>query len=156
MIQRIQSVYLLLSGASVMLMFFFPVAWYYGEFHTLSFFVHRIVNHVPASEPLFQASYTIIPLVLSLMLSAMPVGIIFGFRNLERQLKLTRLHMMLLLVFITLILFYYADAIGSKANTVPEYAFGIFLPLIGLIFNYLAQRGISRDMRIIRSADRIR
>lgn len=140
----------------MVLLFFFPLAWYYGELHTLTFYVHRIVDHVPASEPLFASSFSIIPLLFTLLLAAMPVVIIFAYRNLERQLKLTRLLMMLLLVFIALIFFYYADAIGAKAHTTPEYAFGIFLPLIGLVFNYLAQRSISRDIRLIRSADRIR
>lgn len=156
MIQRIQSVYLLLSGASIALMFFFPIAWYYGELHTLSFYIYGIIDHVPVNEPLFQSSFALIPLVFSLLLIVVPVVIIFSYRNLDRQLKLTRLHMMLLLVFIALIFFYYADAIGFKVNASPQYAFGVFLPLIGLVFNYLAQRGIGRDIRLIRSADRIR
>lgn len=156
MIQRIQSVYLLLSGVSIANMFFFPIAWYYGELHTLTFYIHGVVDHVPVNEPLFQSSFSLIPLVFSLLLIVVPVIIIFSFRNLARQLKLTRLHMMLLLVFIALIFFYYADAIGFKVNTSPQYAFGVFLPLISLVFNYLAQRGIGRDIRVIRSADRIR
>lgn len=156
MIQRIQSVYLLLSGASVAIMFLFPIARYYGELHTLSFFVHKIVDHVPASEPIFNQSFIAIPLVFTLLLTLIPVLIIFSFRNLERQLRLTRIHMMLLLVFVALIFFYYADAIDVRVNASPQYDFGIFLPLIAMVFNYLAQRGIGRDINIIKSANRIR
>jgi hypothetical protein len=156
MIQRLQSVYLLLSGLSLVLMFFFPIAWYYGELHTLTFFVHRIVDHVPASEPLFDSSFTILPLLFTLLLAVMPVAIIFSFKNLDRQLKLTRIHMMLLLVFIALLFFYYTDAIATKAGTTAQYSFGVFLPLIALVFNYMAQRGIGGDIRLIRSSDRIR
>lgn len=116
MIQRLQSVYLLLSGLALVFMFFFPIAWYYGEFHTLTFYVHKIVDHVPASDPLFDSSFSLLPLILVLMLAVMPVTIIFSFRNLDRQLRLTRVHMMLLLVFIALLFFYYTDAIASKAG----------------------------------------
>lgn len=138
------------------LLFFFPIAWYYGELHTLTFYIHLIKDHVPSAEPLFAKGFLTVPVIFTIALIVMPVVLIFGYRNLEQQLRLTRIHMMFLLVFIALLFFYYTEAIATKVNASAEFSFGIFLPLIALIFNYLTQRGIIRDIRLIRSVDRIR
>jgi len=41
-------------------------------------------------------------------------------------------------------------------NIYGEYKYGIYLPVIALIFNLLANRFIRRDEKLVRSVDRLR
>jgi ABC-type polysaccharide transport system permease subunit len=56
------------------------------------------------------------------------------------------------------IFFFYIPMIEKKISIVPDYskAFGIYLPLVALVFLIMANRAIKRDDKLVRSADRLR
>jgi hypothetical protein len=156
MIQRIQSVYLFLAFLSGVVLFFFPIAWYYGEVNTLEFFVCRIVDHVPSNVPLF-GKYFLLPLsALNLVSALFSFFLIFLYKKLNRQYKLIRLNILLIIIYIGAVFFYYSDNIGSVVNSTAQFGVGAFLPLISLVFLVLAMRGINSDIKLLRSVDRLR
>jgi hypothetical protein len=156
MIQRIQSVFLLLTAIFAVFQFFFSVAWFYGDLNTIQFFVHRIVDHVPMNEPLFTA-YFLIPIILiASILVLLPLLTIFSYRNLSRQLKMIRAIILMTLLQIGLMFFFYVDRISRIVSASPEYGFGVFIPLIIFVFAYLSLKGVQKDIKLLRSVDRLR
>jgi hypothetical protein len=83
--------------------------------------------------------------------------ILFLFKNLKQQLKFARLnYVLIVLSFFGIYSSIYNATIGLNGNSEQNYTVGLFLPLLALIFNFLACRGIKRDIDLIGSADRLR
>ncbi|MDA3943900.1 MAG: DUF4293 domain-containing protein [Bacteroidetes bacterium] len=154
MIQRIQTVFLFLAAVASGLIFFFPLAWF-NDF-TVQFFVTHVQDFVPGSELIF-SEFSLLPLaILSAIVTVLPLLIIFMYKNLNGQLRLIRLSILFNLTLIGLVFFYYVEQIKLVTGSEPAYKFGIFLPLIALVFLFLALRGVRKDFKLIRSADRLR
>lgn len=156
MIQRIQSVYLFLAFLSGIILYFFPIAWYYGELYTLEFLVCRITDHVPSNEPLFDKFFLVPLSALNLVSSLFSLFLIFLYKKLNRQYKLIRLNILLIIIYIGAVFFYYSDTIATIVNSPAQFGVGAFLPLISLVFLILAMRGINSDIKLLRSVDRLR
>jgi len=156
MIQRIQTLFLFFAALASGLLFFFPVAQYFGEQHTLTFYVTHIHDFVPGNTPLFTSAFLLPLSVIGALVTVMPLLIIFMYKNLGGQLRLVRLNILLNLVLIGLMFFYYAEELQIKTAVEADYDIGVFLPLIALVFLFLAMRGIKHDIKLIRSADRLR
>jgi hypothetical protein len=156
MIQRLQSVYLFLAFLSGLILYFFPIAWYYGELNTLEFFVCRITDHVPSNTALFGSKFLLPLSLLNLICTLFSLILIFLYKNLNRQYKLVRLNILLVIIYIGVVFFFYSDKIGNTVNVPAQFGFGAFLPLITLIFLILAMRGINSDIKLLRSVDRLR
>jgi uncharacterized membrane protein YidH (DUF202 family) len=156
MIQRIQSVFLLLAALSMSLLFVFPIAWYFGLNHTIEFFIFRLKDHVPDNTPLVESTFLLPLIILTILIIALALLSLLMFRNMAKQLKLTRIGLFFVLVQIAALFFYYVENIAKRVGEDANYEFGIFLPVIGLLFFFLAIRSIQRDIKLIRSADRLR
>ncbi len=72
------------------------------------------------------------------------------------QLKLIRFGLFLNIALIAAIFFFYTNQISKAVLDDPDYKFGIYLPIITLLFIILAMRGVQKDIKLIRSADRLR
>ena len=116
MIQRIQSVYLLLAGV-------FPALAFIGDLP------HWCIA------------------VLLALLIALPLYTIFRFANRKQQVGLCNCNFALVAL--------YAIAYGFICY---QTAFSVWLalPLVSLVFVWLARRAIKRDEALVRAADRIR
>lgn len=156
MIQRIQSVYLLLSIFALGLTFFFPLMAYYGDLHTYQFNLIEMQNLVPNSVNDFKNLFTMPLLAVLGFILLLSILIIFKYRNRKLQLQLTRINMLLNLVLIIAIFFGYSRYIQSVIDVEEQFKTGAFFPLISLVFLVLAYRGIKKDDDLIRSTDRLR
>ncbi len=156
MIQRIQTLFLFFAALASGLLFFFPVAQYYGEQHTLAFYVTHIQDFVPGNAVLFSSSFLLPLSIIGALVTVLPLLIIFMYKNLGGQLRLVRLTILFNLVLIGLMFFYYAEELKVKTAVEADYDLGVFLPLIALVFLFLAMRGIKHDIKLLRSADRLR
>ena len=156
MIQRIQSVFMAVASISAVLLFFFPIAWYYGEVHTLAFFIYRVREYVPGAVHVTGFSFLLPLVLLNGVLIVLPIAAIFRYKNLKLQYSLMRLNMFLSIVMVAAILLFYTARIGKIIQEDPSYEFGAFMPLLAMVFSFLAMRGIRSDLRLLRSADRIR
>lgn len=154
MIQRIQTLYLLLVTGLVACTALLPLASFAagGEEFSLQAFGLRS----SAAETVQPALYLGILLALAFVL---PLATIFLYRRRMLQFRLCAAEMALLLgAQIMAGIYCY---LGYRTSAVFEFhAMNVkpplVLPLIAMPFDYLAMRGILRDERLVRSLDRIR
>jgi hypothetical protein len=145
MIQRIQSLYLLLVIIAYILLFFFPIAIYANQNGEIinSFSLLKITTGNPNAT---------IPLMVAVILLAIAVVVtIFLFKKRLLQIKITAI-ILLANMGLVVALFYSAGKIGANAT----YDAGMYIALIPLVFLVLANRSIRRDEKMVRSTDRLR
>ena len=136
MIQRIQTVYLLISAIiSAGLIFVFHLWTTQAE---VPFF---------AQENVYYFGLFIASAVLSLIS-------IFSYKNRKSQFMLGRLN--IILNFILLGLFVYQSLNISGEADVSEKGIGILLPIFSIVFLVLANKAIKKDEELVKSVDRLR
>ncbi|MGR7812212.1 DUF4293 domain-containing protein [Lacinutrix undariae] len=136
MLQRIQTIYLLLSaGISAGLIFVFHL-WTTNE--GLPFY---------AQDDKLYLGLFIASAVLSLVS-------IFRYNNRKSQFVLGRLN--IILNFILLGLFVYQSLNISGEANVSEKGIGILLPIFSIVFLVLANKAIKKDEDLVKSVDRLR
>jgi len=158
MIQRIQSVFLLLLALAMLSVLFLPI---WSKFDPIS--KQTIV--LTATQLAYQkadagtaaptATWPIA--VLAVASAAVAVLEIFQFRNRFNQLKLGALNF--LLIVGTIGAGFYYSGVGERLLNIKipgEFAAGFYLPTLALLLNLLANRFIRNDERLVRSQDRLR
>ena len=146
MIQRIQSLYLLLAaGAGI-------ATWFLDLFKAT-------LNDNTVSYFNAQSSYLVF--VVYMLIVALALFCIFLFKNRKLQFRLTVLNIFLAIGAIALQYFKVQDFANSlqangKLISSSSYLPGAFLPVLILIFLILAARGIYKDEKLIKSLDRLR
>ncbi|KAF0195311.1 MAG: hypothetical protein FD166_3027 [Bacteroidetes bacterium] len=157
MIQRLQSLYLAIAAAAIAIAFFFPIITYLNDAQIwLEIYLKGIKDN--SSPQLGINGSMLLPLQVMAVLSIiLAVTAIFLFKNRKSQMKLVRLGIVLVLVEIALIFFYYANMLAKVSSTVPDFNHaGIYLLLVSLVMFVLANRGIMKDDKLVRAADRLR
>ncbi|HAZ01308.1 MAG TPA: DUF4293 domain-containing protein [Marinilabiliales bacterium] len=147
MIQRIQSIYLLIAALVTVAIYWFPLA----TFDTYIVYACHIEKPENAQALLSMVPLAAFPLVGTLL----AIFSIFKFKNRMLQLKLNRLNMLVLLTSMAIeaVLYFRIETL-VPAQGKPGFA--SILPLVAICFIWLANRGIKHDERLVRSADRIR
>jgi hypothetical protein len=147
MIQRIQSVYLLISTILIGLLFLLPFAEIAKDGAIYLFnFKGVLLDGVVKTNGLA------VPILL-VMIIALNVLAIFSYSNRGKQIKLVWGAMLMLVVLLVLFVYFtYLSFSGAQIS----FKLGAVLPLISIILNYLAIRAINKDDALIRSIDRIR
>lgn len=139
MIQRSQSIWLLLAAVCAFLSIEFPF-----------FYINSIVPGVATEE--FTAKNHILLVVLTSILGALLFFLIFLFKNRKLQQRLTFLALIISLLNIYLYFqFGYIDAVVKPGIALSS----VFVFLIP-VFCVMALAGIRRDIKLIKSLDRIR
>ncbi len=159
MIQRMQTVYLLFAVASAVLLFFYPIAEFgdgISSTHYVKLYIFKLIDYVPGNEPLFSTAFLYPLVVLNSLVAIISLASIFMFKKLMAQLKLIRFALFLNIALIAAIFFFYTNQVSKAVLDDPAYQFGIYLPIITLLFIILAMRGVQKDIKLIRSADRLR
>jgi glucan phosphoethanolaminetransferase (alkaline phosphatase superfamily) len=156
MIQRIQTLFLAISLAAGILLFFFPIASFWAEtsFHQL--FLTSIRNLTPDSPVLFKNLFTLPLLICQLLCLALTLACIFMYRNRAKQMRLAKINILLCLLLVVGIFFIYPEVIERVLVTEADFEFAAYFPLASLLFLVLAYRYIARDEALVRSSDRMR
>lgn len=159
MIQRIQSLYMLLAAALMALMIFFPLGWIVAgaeEFKLLAFGM----MHVSGPGAIQVVAPTLGLGIVTAAAALLPFVTIFLFRNRLLQYRLCMAEFALLLgaQIIALLFFFKLGRIFSEEFAMSSTSVGIpmFFPILAMILNGLAIRGIKKDISLIKSLDRIR
>ncbi|MBP7273268.1 MAG: DUF4293 family protein [Saprospiraceae bacterium] len=146
MIQRIQTIFLLLAGAAAFALFAVPFA--------------GVSAPVPNSVMLADAQYSVqdnIALtILYVVAGLLPLIGIFLYQNRTSQLLVSRIALIgnIIGAVLAVVLFMQeSPQIGDKQVTD---GFGAALPLLAIIFLIFAQRNIRKDQAIVSSMDRLR
>lgn len=96
-------------------------------------------------------------LILSIAGGLISIIAIFLFNNRVLQLRLSYVVTVLsILLSLVALLLIYNEGTGSTNADKIEDQYGIYLPLISLIFSILAARFINKDENTVRSMDRLR
>ena len=158
MIQRIQTVYLSLAFVAIALLFAFPLANFFSETGAYVFSVTGLKNMVPGEADAFKPVLFLPIIIVAAGIALIALYTIFQYKNRLFQIKLTNIGVLLAIALIMGIFFLYIPMIEKKIAIVPDYskAFGIYLPLVALVFLVMANRAIKRDDKLVRSADRLR
>jgi FlaA1/EpsC-like NDP-sugar epimerase len=146
MIQRIQSLYLLLAAAAGTATWFFNL-W------------KATLNNGTITYFNAQSSYLVF--VVYMVIVALALTCIFLFKNRKLQFRLTVVN--LLFAVAAIVLQYLkvqdnANSLTTKGFTISSatYLPAAFLPILILILLFMAARGIYKDERLIKSLDRLR
>ncbi|TLX73430.1 DUF4293 family protein [Labilibacter sediminis] len=153
MIQRIQTIYLLIALAFGASMFFSNQIEFTTE--TASYFLNYkgiIADNID------NTSTTIPTIALSILLTLTPLvslGTILLYKKRMIQIRLCAANIGLLIG--TTALIYYFGTVGEKElSAVVTYKVSMVFPIAGAIMSFLALRGIGKDEALVRSMDRIR
>lgn len=154
MIQRIQSLYLLLVAALAAVTLFAPLAWFAAagaEYRLYAFSLQTLDGE--AVQP------TVYMGALLAASCLLPLVILFLYRRRMLQIRLCVVEMVLLLGALAMeAIYYYLSVRAFSEEPLALHGFKpwIALPIVGLFFMYLAVRAIFRDELLVRAADRIR
>lgn len=167
MIQRIQSVFLLILVVAMASVLFLPL-WEKtnpetGEQVVLTAFALQaqplaVTDGAAAAITSDISENTMVIAGLAIIIALVALYEIFQFKNRFTQIKLGLLNSLLLAALLGTI-FYYSSYVGDelvKTQTPGDYQAGFYLPVLGLIVNALANRFIKRDEDLVRSVDRLR
>lgn len=157
MLQRFQTVFLILVVLSMVATLFFPI-WTKADASTetlISLTAFELRTEVAGTET--QSKSTFYIALLALAAAASAAVSISKFKNRLLQIKLGALSSFLMAALLLTCLYL---SNGAEAEINPDaqgnYVLGFFLPAAGLLFNLLANRFIRRDEMLVKSADRLR
>lgn len=148
MIQRIQTVWLLLAALFGAALFMFGIL-------TIKY---TGADGAEVKQSLQLLEYSYLLAVLAIAVVALPVIAIFMFKNRKLQMNLAILAIVLNIGFLA----YYLMGIESfKSSHVPPItssSFGVasFMPVVAIIFLFMAISGIRKDNKLVKSLDRLR
>ncbi len=151
MIQRIQTIYLSLLIICIGLTFIFPFSSYTVNDASVNYTVSGFMLN--GKQILNIPLYFILIGILILSL----ISIVL-YKKRKLQLTLNKINYLLILGVIVLIFLDFGTigkVLGEGAKSV-SYGVGMFLPLAALVFNFMANRGIKQDEKLINSLDRLR
>lgn len=160
MIQRIQSVFLLIIAICMIVMLFVPV-WVKGDTETQQYVVLNAFQlvHEDRSGVMTEVLATKSVIYISIVaIAAAGVALfsVFQYSNRLTQMKLGLLNSLLLAGLAVCALWVAGNADTFMPEYFKEFKLGALLPMIALIFNSLANRFIRRDERLVRDSDRMR
>lgn len=141
MLQRIQTIYLLMVIICMVLTFVFPITALIPE------------EQIPVDVFLRIDNFPILSAIIAFV-TLLTCVIIFLYKKRKLQVQLCWFSNVLIILFYAL--FFFLPGFENLSSTFQSIKIGVVFPLIGLIFNILAILFIKKDEKLIRSLDRIR
>lgn len=151
MIQRIQTIYFLLTIAVAVLFLS-------GEIISFQNGSSIELNgiHTATGENLADQTLSTWPLtLLGLLVPVLALILIFLYKKRNFQMNFT-LFLILVIIMLAGAVIYFSMAVMKRFSTETDFGIRLILPLIMLILAVLAYRGIKKDEEIVKSYDRLR
>ena len=146
MIQRIQTIYLLLVTALLITSMCLPVGSFIGADAAMYTFKPLGVEQ----NGMFYSTWGVFGILL--LSAIIAFATIFLFKNRMLQIRMSIFNSILLIgYYLTFLAFMKKDL-----NAAFQISWALCLPLISIILNYLAIRAIGRDEVMVKAADRLR
>lgn len=143
MIQRIQTIYLLIAFVCSGVMVFLFDLW------------DTSTEGVRAYDLISQSNFVLKLVPILFFISALlPLFTIFKFSNRKLQMNLGKLTIVINLILLGL--FVYLIQTLSGETSVSKKDIGMFLPLLSILLIFLANRAIKKDEDLVKSVDRLR
>ncbi|PLX18027.1 MAG: DUF4293 domain-containing protein [Marinilabiliales bacterium] len=152
MIQRIQSIYLLVVSLLMASIFIFPFAELLGANGQLFIFSYNGLS-VENEEGMYLL--TIPPMILLIIIVFISFFSIFLFKKRVLQMRINFFNLLLMVGYLGLN-YYYIQNFSKQLDGIVSYQITAIFPIISAIITYLAIRAIGKDEALVRSMDRIR
>jgi uncharacterized membrane protein len=155
MLQRIQSVYLLLAGLVIFALFLFPL-------------VHNVyVSGVPSAIKVTgiyqdangvqaQTQSFILLAAATAIVAIIPLVLIFLYKNRKRQMMLCYVYILVVIGYSFWVAQTVKSVTGGADLTTNNFGIGMLLSSINIVLVLLAAKAIQRDQKLVKSADRLR
>ena len=151
MIQRVQTIYLLLAVVFMLLFYIFPIATFTTDIFAFEFFNCHITHPENLQPPLPLLPLAILPL-FSIIGSFVAI---FMYKNRKSQRRLGKINMMTVFTVIIITVFYFFKIKDFLDGTV-QYGFAAIFPVLVFVMLAFANKAIKKDDDLVRAADRIR
>jgi hypothetical protein len=147
MIQRIQSLFLLLAIIALTLTYFFP----YVTIGNLELHNYRFIAPEGMESPSF-ISWQSVPVGISILLHFV---ILFSYKNRKKQIRMIRYNEILIVATYVLLALSIVKVYGEHGT---QFHFGMatWMLVFTLLLNQFARRSIRSDEALVKSVDRIR
>lgn len=150
MLQRIQTVYLLLASICMVVSLLTNLATFamggdFIQFEAMGFYLNNEI--IFSTWGLF---------VIGNISAVLSVIIVFLYNKRMLQIRLSSMNIFLMLGYYGLIAFYVFKRNPEIESTFQNVGIGMIMPFIAIVFTYLAIRKIGADEALIRSLNRIR
>lgn len=152
MIQRIQSIYLLIVSLLMASLFIYPSAELLGANGQLFIYNYNGLS-VHGEEDLYLL--TVPPFVLLALITLIPFISIFLYKKRMLQIRLNIFNIILLLGYLGLN-YYYIQNFSKQLDGIVSYHITAIFPVVSVVITYLAIRSIGKDEALVRSMNRIR
>lgn len=162
MSQRLQSVFFFLSSLLFAMLFFMPMAEYFGETNILQFDVFGVESMLPHGDVPFKSSFSLPVLVMTVTALLLSLYLSLGlFRAVKlshfmRLYRVALIDIVVIVAWIAVVFGYYIRVVGHPIGAETEFMLGAFLPLPALLLTIAATMGLKKDIKRVRSTDRIR
>lgn len=154
MIQRIQTVWFFLASVSFYALFLFAYLHFTQGGVAKALKVTGLYENVNG-QLLHTQDFTALTIATALI-GALPIVAAFMFRERKRQIAVAYVAIVAVLGFFFWLYQTTKTYIGDIQLQPENYGIGIFLPSITILFLIFAIKGIRKDEKLIRSADRLR
>ncbi len=155
MIQRIQTVYLLIVAGLFIALLFLPLGLVQSGSALYTFDVSGL-NTIAQPQQLIYPTWSV--MAINAIIIMISFVIIFLYKKRILQMRLCVFNSILIICFCALFGFYiwYLGQQPEFADIKLMLRLGASFPLISLVFNYLAIRAIGADEALVRSLERLR
>jgi hypothetical protein len=159
MIQRVQSIYLLLAIIAVTLIFFIDLAYFEAGGSSYAMDLYS-VEASDGGEEVATPAYWLWSSILVTVLDLVLIAALFLFKQRMKQLRLVHLSYLLEAGAIVLLTFSIdhsgAGLVEDPSALSTSYWIAWYMPVVAFAFSFLAARGIKKDEELVRSVDRLR
>ncbi len=146
MIQRIQTLFLLLAAAAAFGLYAFPFASTAQGVGTSAMF----------ADGMYNLSDNIALQILFTLAGVLAFVSVLLFKNRKTQLLVSRIALVANISGLVLAIVLFVRDLESLGTANPEDGLGVYLPFLFLIFTFLAIRFINKDEKLVKSMDRLR
>ncbi|MDR2119802.1 MAG: DUF4293 domain-containing protein [Tannerella sp.] len=153
MIQRIQTLYLLLVAGLTMAMLFLPLAVIRSGDAFYAFDASGMSTMTTPAK-LVYPSWAL--MVLASIIALLALATVFLYKKRVLQIRLCVFNAILMIAFYGLFAFFVWKIAGQSESFGFSVRIALSFPFVALIFNYLAIRNIGADEVLIRSLNRLR
>lgn len=155
MLQRIQSIYLLLAGAAILALFLFPLAHnVYVDNTPINIMVTGTYADAGGQQVL--KDHFVALTAVTAIVGILPFIVIFLFKNRKQQITLCYSTILVIIGYSFWIAQTAKEVVGGITLQPANFGIGLFLCPLAIALLILAIKGIQRDEKLIKSADRLR
>jgi len=159
MIQRIQSIYLLIAAIATIILIFIPIGYITTDEYQYVFNSFVVKLNIPETSVYMSTVYIALLLGISAILS---IVAIFMYKNRKNQTTIVYANMLIFLITVLVMTYLYPDVIFVRKglmspNDLFNFNYWILACMIPAALGlYLANRAIKKDEEKVKAADRLR